>query len=793
MDPLRLRLKGFIGIRDGMDLEEFTLDMADLPPGLIVFNAANGTGKTTVLDNLHPYRLMPSRMQTRDSEYKPSSFSFYDQCYGDAEKEVVFEMAGVTYKSLVVIDTDRKKQEAYLYCLQDNQWVVYPGIDGKLDPFDKAVEEVCGSPRLFFTGPFRAQNAKALSDYTKGDVKDIFVELLGIENLQALSEKARRLKQGLTGKVELLVFERGRLRETIAGEEARKEEKTSLCVEHDLRVKEINILTGEAIDLQEQINACDVKIRTQEAAIGGKATVEKELSAKREKLAEAQRAKQEKKTALDTKITGLENRIKTTEIEIAGIEPLRAKVPEKVELQRRVDEMKPELTTIDEEIRTINAEINNLLQVDGFIKEKEKQLQGIKQERAFGYKEAITRLETAEKQAAAIENTGCPLDNPTCNLMAAAVKARDSIPGLRQAVETWRAPDPRIPALESEIAEFKKSIEGLPGLRQTLSTKETERREKVRAVSDLERQLNAIRTELEKLPGLQAAEAQLPELRSDLERVLNELNMATVTLDFEISDLELDVKDLEEKAALIVVDPTIATKKEELSGKLETVNRNIAEKRDAQAGLVKLQGANEEALKQIEAAKSQLETVNKRINSLTDEVAEWTILEKAFGQSGIIALEIDDAGPQVSSLANELLKIHGGRFSVRIDTQATKGDGKGQKEVFDVTVFDNQSNEQKSIRRMSGGEKTIVDDALTKAICVYNVRASGRRYGAIFTDERDGALDHEKKKTFFLVKREVLRLGGYKREFCVTHTPELMDIADAVIEIKKGGAVIHEP
>ena len=40
---------------------------------------------------------------------------------------------------------------------------------------------------------------------------------------------------------------------------------------------------------------------------------------------------------------------------------------------------------------------------------------------------------------------------------------------------------------------------------------------------------------------------------------------------------------------------------------------------------------------------------------------------------------------------------------------------------------------------------------------------------------------------FMAMKREVLRLGGYRREFFVSQTPELTQMADVVIDLASGG------
>ena len=51
-----LSLRGFRGIRDGMGRDLLELDFDRLVPdaALVANTGANGRGKTTVMDNLHP-------------------------------------------------------------------------------------------------------------------------------------------------------------------------------------------------------------------------------------------------------------------------------------------------------------------------------------------------------------------------------------------------------------------------------------------------------------------------------------------------------------------------------------------------------------------------------------------------------------------------------------------------------------------------------------------------------------------------------------------------------------------
>jgi DNA repair protein SbcC/Rad50 len=74
--PETLYLKGFAGIRAGLNRDELTLDLTQLvgDAQLVALAGPNGTGKTTVMDNLQPYRLLPSRA----SSFSPAGFSFYE-------------------------------------------------------------------------------------------------------------------------------------------------------------------------------------------------------------------------------------------------------------------------------------------------------------------------------------------------------------------------------------------------------------------------------------------------------------------------------------------------------------------------------------------------------------------------------------------------------------------------------------------------------------------------------------------------------------------------------------------
>jgi exonuclease SbcC len=190
----------------------------------------------------------------------------------------------------------------------------------------------------------------------------------------------------------------------------------------------------------------------------------------------------------------------------------------------------------------------------------------------------------------------------------------------------------------------------------------------------------------------------------------------------------------------------------------------------------------------------RLVSLDARLSRCEQEVSTWTLLAKALSHDGVIALCIDDAGPTLGALANDLLlSCYGPRFTVAIHTLVETAKGQAR-EGFDIVVHDAESGQSKSVTLMSGGERVWINEALTRAVALYLAQGSsggkGARYATLFSDEADGPLDPERKRMFVAMKREVLALGGYEREFYISQTPELTALADAVIDVE---ALIRTP
>ncbi|MCX6545859.1 MAG: hypothetical protein NTV05_15775 [Acidobacteria bacterium] len=115
---------------------------------------------------------------------------------------------------------------------------------------------------------------------------------------------------------------------------------------------------------------------------------------------------------------------------------------------------------------------------------------------------------------------------------------------------------------------------------------------------------------------------------------------------------------------------------------------------ESTAQLATLQTEQQDVTRQrlaFEARRMELDGLTVRIETLTDEQIEWTLVAKALGRDGLQTLEIDAAGPTVSNFTSELLSVcFRARFSVDLVTQEATADGKGLKESFQIKVYDNE-------------------------------------------------------------------------------------------------------
>ena len=789
MRPEKLRLKKSIGIKSGMGMSEISIDFTSLPDGIIVFEALNGTGKTTIIDNMHFYRLMPSRAKT----YSPNAFNYYDEFYdGDACIEFIAVYESVRYRKLICIDALKREQDAYLYREGPLGWEPL-NPDGKTGSYDKIVAETFGSPEMYFKSTFRSQDAKPLMNYAKADIKTLLAELYGNGAMKTFYEKANKILGKLEGWLETLLEKKRELTDVIS----RKSEI-------ELAIKSVN---GNIRSLEKQIAAKDTdraaaeqklrhienKIGLQAASVKRKEEVQSQIQSRETLRNSQEEEKQSKLDELTERRENLEERLEGLRKLVSSVSTIRQRILQKVNIARAAELVKKAVFTIETNLADERVKLEDIRKKEATIKDKEGGLERYRLQTEADSNLLAQEKNQLQKDVGKLERVPCKGTEfaSTCEFTCSAAKAPTQIVVIDERLaELCKSMKSKESSLLEEINDLKIEIQ------DKVQHEETEK-EIIKQLADAKSKLNGLEKKLEDVTSLEqslveakAAEAKIPEIENQIRDIDKAKQDYLAITESALEGLNSELDTLRREVAGIVTDETFDSQQNEANRAIDGFVKELENARAMKSAQEKILGSEEEKIRVIESSERSLIGTKNRITYLTQEISQWTIIAKALGPDGILALEIDDAGPTISSHANELLKVYGGRYIIRIETQTMTKDGKEMKEDFDIIVVDTVTGEKKSLKKMSGGQRLLIEDVLARAICICNSTVNGVRHEAIFTDEKDGALDAENKKYFFLAKRRVLELGGHKQEYCVTHTTDLIEMADARIKLGIGSIEI---
>ncbi|MDE2298440.1 MAG: DNA repair protein [Burkholderiales bacterium] len=809
MQPLSLTLKGFRGIRDGLGLDAITLDFERLAEGaqLIAIAGANGRGKSTVMDCATPFLAMPSRTAAAG----PGGFSYYEHvCLPENEKDLTWVHDGRSYRSQVVIRLNgRRRTEAFLFRLDDaGRWQpmrLDDGTvsDGKVETYTRCVEAICGSADTFFTSMFSAQGKRQLSTYRNAEIKSLLADLLGQEEIRALgqqaAETARLLKAGLVA-----------VRQQLSGLD---EDATRIATEQArlggaaARVAQELVAKGAAHSALEAARAAHARLTAQRDQAQGTQTRRAQLEAERKSLIDASiratdaltvraRGEQQRLERLQHRIAQRRSQERGRRQALFGKRQqclrMLATVDAVQRASRRLRLAERILSLRQARIAACRQRAQQLMGCDSAEREAANKLANIEREAG---KAALRAEELAHRfgLTGEVPCAGTDLQGE-CKLLADAREAHALIPSAKG----------QITRLARERAQTQQEAATLRRQRATLA-------DAPQALAWAEQRCELARERASRFAVLAAKGDEMVLARTALADATNELGAlgqgGTEGDTLETADERAEREQIaaarraiasqtEQQAqqhrtllgrceeALAALPPPFDDRHLEAAGRAVTqaVQKvtageasHMAAMRDAQTLEALKQQADDLAARRRGAV--------ARVTAIEAELGGWNLFARCMSNDGLIALAIDDAGPALSGLANDLLlACYGPRFTVSIRTLVETGKGE-QREGFDIVVHDGETGESKSIGLMSGGEKTWIEMCMTRAIALYLAQHSGRCCTTLFSDEADGALDPERKRMFMAMKREVLRLGGYEREFFISQTPELTAMADAVIDL----------
>ncbi|HYE70939.1 MAG TPA: AAA family ATPase [Aquabacterium sp.] len=805
MKPLRLTLKGFTGIRDGLGRDELTIDFDALAADaqLVALVGPNGSGKTTIIDNAHPYRLMPSRATSASV----GGFSYYDHlCGPEGRKDLEWLHDGRRFRSQLVFRMNgARRTEAFLHEWTAERWapVVMPDgtrSDGKTDTYDRCVEALLGSPETFFTSAFHAQNRRQLCAYRPGEVKGLLVELLGLEQIRATGQSAA----GVAARLQQALEQR---RAVVARHRAMEQSMQQLRAMAEKAQVDIGSAAERRALAQAGLQTAQQQLAdldAERAAAVGVETLRRSVQAQ---MAELVRRKTVLVDANTRFATDLKARRQRTQDALHAAEASAAAA--RVRLQRDLAAAQALLTRQD----AICAAVERL----PVLVEQESLAQAAlraAEERGERCARVQQRL-----QVLAASRQGLEREAGAAALRAQQLRERfrlthevpcsgTDLQGSCKLLADAREAQALQPSADRKIAEVRQKVAQLDGERELLTRELDGFADAAAQVARARAALDAL-TEQRRTAEADAALAEpvrhardrLKAIAAEAAEIGQRVHATQTVSREEGARCDAAEREASERhaAEMNELDTVLARLAQQLAGlppafdvslpaaaerMVLLARRALSEAEAAHTAAVTRHAELVGRLQSSTAQFAEGETAVRAVAHLETEVALWTALTKALGNDGVIALCIDDVGPTLASLANELLvACYGPRFTVTIATQVETVK-KDLKEGFDVIVFDAETGASKSVALMSGGERVWIDEALTRAIAVYLAQSAGRRYRTLFSDEADGPLDPERKRMFVAMKREVLRLGGYEREIFVSQTPELWALADCAIDVR---------
>lgn len=182
------------------------------------------------------------------------------------------------------------------------------------------------------------------------------------------------------------------------------------------------------------------------------------------------------------------------------------------------------------------------------------------------------------------------------------------------------------------------------------------------------------------------------------------------------------------------------------------------------------------------AAARVLELEEKR-GRLEEHLSDWVKLGEDLGRKGLQNALIDAAGPEITTLANDLLHAaFGPRFSIRLETQRIGADG-SLLETFEITVLDTQEGREAPGKTFSGGERVILSEALSLALTTIVCRRSGVERPTIVRDEGAAALDDASARQWVAMLRRCGDLIGVDRFLIVSHSRAVQELCDVRLPV----------
>ena len=736
----RLILRGAIGLWAKSKKDEIELNLEKEGAGVIALIGTNGTGKTTILENLHPWPRLLTRDGTLRDHFRLAN-SYRDLYITD-------ENTNYKYRCLIRMRADIPSGNTEYWIFRDigSGYAPLTGINGRLEPYEDWIERLFGSLNLYQRTVFVAQKASKncpdLSVASKGERKELFSELCGIDWLEAYRKAAKDKGDCLCEAMKKIEAKHSLLK----GAEERFSALKSEISEHAVTANEKSKEAEEAAKVLEKERK---KLRevTETSQKKARLILQREEALKRiivlkQKQDEYMSAIESHRASLRIKSQMEEVILKAREMEECRANLIAQKdIFEKHERQKMKDYLL-EMTNYTMQKNELISELNQL---------------------------KIDIAESKEKSRMINERLSIPFGQncPTCGQklpkdeLEKQQKTRASDEGSLKKLKT---------KLE-DLIEKKKSIEiKIEGLR-------TPTRQSENDFPGIE-ELKALEKEIESLDLRRAYEVL--RRADNAEGTITHIRKELIKLENEIGNESKNAEDYKE-----LIEALPKTDENELKKEVEHLEESISNLKLEEA---KAQTRREQAERMLSEAKLNLEeyeNLSGKLKEMTKEICEWALIERATGKDGIQALELDALAPSISKIASSLLTASGNEGIISIKTLRIAGKGSKQHAIEDFSIiYTNGNGEEQEISTLSGGEAVWIRKAIYDAFELIRTQNTGIQYRTVMLDEADGALDPESRLRYMRMINAAHKESGRYQTIIVTHSLELQDMVDLSINIE---------
>ncbi|MGD0779394.1 MAG: SMC family ATPase [Dehalococcoidales bacterium] len=351
----------------------------------------------------------------------------------------------------------------------------------------------------------------------------------------------------------------------------------------------------------------------------------------------------------------------------------------------------------------------------------------------------------------------------------------------------------QIGAITREISSIEEESEKLAQLKSDLSGIEEQLAKRNFAISE-QQNLTAIEADLGKL-GYDAVkheqgQQQLKQLETfqrdemmldEAEKLIDQEKESVKKAGEEAQALRESLKiDSQKKETLAAELTRLPQLREELAV-VETEYKDINTQRNRAQEGVGIVRAKLQRLADLEVKKKEKES---QISQSSKEVSIYRELTKAFGKTGIQALIIETALPEIAEEANRLLsQLTDGKMTVDFKTQRETKKGTVQ-ETLDIVIGDELGT--RNYEMFSGGEAFRINFAVRIALSRLLARRAGSPLPTLIIDEGFGTQDSTGMEK---LKEAINSIqGDFEKILVITHMEELKDAFPTRIDITKTAA-----